>query len=121
MRTSASNPTALTMASRVTQKALRLAAKVPLLPSTRKYNLSISNKYKFIWFRVAKVGTRTIFSRLADDGLTLDLESPYGIHYIPKLYGEYFKFAFVRNPWDRLVSCWQNKVVQMNYFKFRVL
>jgi hypothetical protein len=89
------------------------------LPSTRKYNLTISDDHKFIWFRVAKVGTRTIFSRLADDGVKLDAESPYGVHYVPKLSRDYYKFAFVRNPWDRLVSCWQNKVVDRNYFNFK--
>ena len=26
-------------------------------------------------------------------------------------YDSYFKFAFVRNPWSRVVSCWKNKIV----------
>lgn len=118
MKTSRNDPTSLTVPSRVAQKALRAASRVPLLPSRRRYNLTVSEKYKFLWFRVAKVGTRTIFSRLTDDKVKLDLESPYGIHYTPLLYHDYFKFAFVRNPWDRLVSCWQNKVLKKNYFDF---
>lgn len=29
-------------------------------------------------------------------------------------YDDYFKFAFVRNPWDRLVSCWRHKLSNEN-------
>lgn len=29
-------------------------------------------------------------------------------------YRDYFKFAFVRNPWDRLLSCWRHKLSEEN-------
>lgn len=32
------------------------------------------------------------------------------------VWGEYFKFAFVRNPWDRLVSCWKNRAPRYKSF-----
>lgn len=30
-------------------------------------------------------------------------------------YRDHWKFAFVRNPWDRLVSCYENKIKQAGY------
>jgi len=73
---------------------------------------------KFVWFRVAKVGTRTIFDVLQKANLSLDAEHAMSCHYPINDYKNYFKFAFIRNPWDRLVSCWKNKVIDENHFHF---
>lgn len=32
------------------------------------------------------------------------------------VWDSYFKFAFVRNPWDRMVSCWKNRAGKYNDF-----
>lgn len=88
------------------------------LPSDKQYNISISHEKKLIWYRVAKVGTRTIFNALDQGGVVLDAEHSMWCHYPANDYDGYFRFAFVRNPWDRLVSCWLNKVVNSNYHQF---
>ncbi|MBV7340099.1 sulfotransferase family protein [Chloroflexi bacterium TSY] len=85
--------------------------RIPFLPSAGRYNLSISHDKKFIWFRVAKVGTQTIYRLdFKRNKITLDAEYAYSMRYPSNLYRDYFKFAFVRNPWDRLVSYWQFRV-----------
>ena len=70
------------------------------------YNISYSNEHKFIWYRTAKCGTRsilTIFENnkniVSEDNIKLKLH-----------WEQYFKFTIVRNPWDRLLSAWKNKV-----------
>ncbi|WP_204376765.1 sulfotransferase family 2 domain-containing protein [Methyloceanibacter marginalis] len=37
-------------------------------------------------------------------------------YYPPKHFANYFRFAFVRDPLDRLASCWRNRVLDQNYF-----
>lgn len=38
--------------------------------------------------------------------------------YYPCMFKNYFKFSFVRNPENRFVSAWKDKVLKQNYFKF---
>jgi len=49
--------------------------------------------------------------------IELTAEHPYRIYYPVNRYSTYFKFAFVRNPWDRFVSCWRDKVIRRNKFE----
>ncbi|NEO54641.1 MAG: sulfotransferase family protein [Okeania sp. SIO3B5] len=95
-----------------------LIQSIPFIPSFKKYNITICHQKKFMWFRVAKVGTRTMFNVFEQANIKLDAEHAMLCYYPLNLYKEYFKFAFVRNPWDRLVSCWQHKVIDSNYFNF---
>jgi hypothetical protein len=82
------------------------------------YNLTISHVHRFIWFRNAKVGTRTILGFLdeqqVDDRLLVLSHKPYPT----AAFADYFKFGFVRDPLDRFISAWQDKVHQQNHFRF---
>ena len=83
----------------------------------------LSNKHKFISIAIPKTGTSSIhkaFSDLNDESLLIVRKNKYqkgranlsmykhikGIDLKKQIknYDEYFKFAFIRNPWDRVVS-----------------
>lgn len=91
------------------QKALR----IPM----RNYNITASDTHQFVWFRTAKVGTRTILEIL-EKNVPLSTNN-FKVIYNPNDYKGYFKFAFVRNPWDRVVSCYCNKVLSKCHHAFR--
>lgn len=111
------NNTTLTFKSKIFQKMIGMVPKT-IIPSLRVYNLTICKEKKFVWFRVAKVGTRSIYTILKEQEFRLDADHTYNKHYIPHVYRDYYKFAFVRNPYDRLVSTWKDKVLYVNYFQF---
>lgn len=103
--------------SRAEQRGYSCLQRVAASLISGPYHLTISERHKFIWFRVAKVGTRTIFKHFKNHHVELSAKEPSFVWYCPRLYSKYFKFAFVRNPWDRLVSCWHNKILGENYFE----
>ena len=82
------------------------------------YHISYDYKHKALWFRTYKVASRTINNALEGD--THPGEYIYGseMSYLPKMFKNYFKFAFIRNPEDRFLSAWKDKVLRSNYFKF---
>ena len=111
----------LILKSKIEQKYLHICTKlIPSLSHQRKYNLTISEKYNFVWYRVAKVGTRSILARF--NKLNIPLSAYHSIHcYLPyKKYENYFKFGFARNPLNRFISAWKDKILNFsnkkNYF-----
>ena len=102
-----------TWAAQACHPLLRLATGSPW---SRKYDLTISHQHRFIWFRVPKNGTRTLLTSMDSNGVALDVQEAHMIRYPLRAYRDYYKFAVVRNPWDRLVSCWHNKVLRKNAF-----
>ena len=75
--------------------------------SHRSYSLAPFDRYGCIFVHVPKTGgvsiAKSLFGCLA--GYHIDL-SYYQCIFDSKEFRTYFKFAFVRNPWDRLVSAY---------------
>jgi len=80
----------------------------------------ISDRYRFIYFPINRVAHSSTMDLLAD---VMDLEKPannpvFGVDFpfITSLkkgqYPDYFKFCIVRNPFDRVVSCYRDKIKQ---------
>jgi sulfotransferase famil protein len=85
------------------------------------YYLSYSFDFKALWFRVPKVATRTINQHFIDNSTKHGYIYSSKVGYIPSMYKNYYKFAFVRNPLDRFISAWKNKVIEENYFNFDMI
>lgn len=88
----------------VHDKLLNIAVK------PKRYNITASDDNNFVWFRVAKVGTRTIYQILRENNVPYSIKG-VRIPFLPAEHQKQFKFAFVRNPWARVVSCYHDKVV----------
>jgi chondroitin 4-sulfotransferase 11 len=92
---------------------------VSLSPLRRKILL---RPYSAIYISVPKVACtsfKTAFARLLGLGLDKANGDPHRLRYPspvpiarlqPLLYPGFYRFAFVRNPWDRLVSCYRDKI-----------
>ena len=105
-----------------------------------RYHITHSIFNNYTWFRIAKCATTTILTQLyKSTQITHDTTYPFGsdrgdvfFKSIPKKFtksvkriyiDEYdvdqdgkFKFAFVRNPYDRLYSCWYSKFGRYNSY-----
>lgn len=76
----------------------------------------ISHRFKFIFIHIPKTGGTSVQLALkpfADDGEEYGLNSHATAldaqRALPEIFNSYFKFAFVRNPWDLEVSMYQYK------------
>ena len=82
------------------------------MDNPRLYTLTVaSTPSKFVWIQVAKTGTRSVLAVLRQNVKVFELEESYRTPLQPRKYDQHFKFTFVRNPYDRLISGWMDKIV----------
>nr|VFJ69623.1 MAG: Sulfotransferase family protein [Candidatus Kentron sp. FW] len=118
MKTTAEDNRVLDDESREIHLGLMKTRDSDAMPIAHPVCPTICDEKKFIWFQVPKSASRTVYYHLRQH-VHLDCEHPYDILIPINRYRNYFKFGFVRNPWDRLVSCWISKVAQNNkLFRF---
>ena len=80
-------------------------------------DMKTNNKFLYtrfenlIWFVVPKTATRTMHTYFKEHKLDFPTERD-NQGKLPNDYNNCFKFVFVRNPWDRLLSTWKDKIVK---------
>ena len=94
--------------------------KYKLVPKKLQHELRafVLHEYEAVYFCIPKVASST-WNRVCATLLNFDIpETDNIIQDLPRIdkagilkHNDYFKFAFVRNPFDRLVSCYFNKII----------
>lgn len=88
------------------------------IPEYYRFNNILLEDYKAIFFFQAKVASTSLKTLIAEiEGITFEGNVHFDVrfkfadtNYLFRDYSDYFKFTIVRNPWDRLVSCYKNKI-----------
>ena len=93
-------------------------------------NVSYSEKMGFVWYRVAKTGTRSLHQVLSENvedyvyvvSTTATQRQKEAVSSLVR--SGAFSFSCVRNPWERLVSAWYDKFKRVregeNYLRTRL-
>jgi chondroitin 4-sulfotransferase 11 len=88
----------------------------------------LCHRFQFIFFPVPKAASSSIRKVIAEmEGLPSERDPHHGISFdlvwakSLHAYSDYRKFTVVRNPWDRLVSCFKDKVQERHNGRAEVL
>jgi len=75
----------------------------------------ISNKHKCIFVHINKAGAGTSID-MCVGGLERQFHKPitYYQRKWPKKFKSYFKFCFIRNPWEKVISQWKFRITHVD-------
>lgn len=77
-----------------------------------KYHITLSDKSKYLMYAIPKVAstsTKVYLEQYSEVSIgSIKLQDGYNIEYNQK-WNNYFQFTIVRNPWDRMLSCFLDK------------
>jgi hypothetical protein len=85
----------------------------------KNYKSSYSSTGKFVYFHVPKCGTSSFLDilekgdfKLEENEMYLSVKDRRRVEFekYEDIFDSYFKFSFIRNPYRRLVSCWDEKI-----------
>ncbi len=102
---------------------MNTTTKTSLIDSTRFF---LINDYKTVYTEIPKVACTSFKIWISELlGKEFDRSNWEYIHELDlpmisgnsslNLYPNHFKFCFIRNPWDRLLSCWMSKIKTEDY------
>ena len=93
----------------------KLVVPIYTLAAVPVYDITASTHYKYTWFRIPKNGTHSIM-RMLGAIAPPEVNSSF-VPYFRRDHEKNFRFCVIRNPWDRLVSVYCNKVLMKLMFK----
>lgn len=79
------------------------------METEQKFLHTIANN--IIWYLIPKSASRTLHTIFRKNDINFSKEEYLKL---PNFASDYFSFSFVRNPYDRLASCYTQKIVTQN-------
>ena len=86
----------------------------------KTYLFTVSEDSKFVYYHNSKCATSTIIQFLSYHSTVIPVEFSWTPLPYDNKWDNYFQFSFVRNPYDRLLSCFMDKTKKVINSKWEI-